>query len=280
MNVVVHLPEEALAAIEARQDWAGPAQVAVQPAGGPFAPDTVRIAFPGIKRRKVGSAEAKAATARSAEALGPTERLVVEAWNDSEYIREYALGEPRNNPVPPREVSGLFPALRRALKAPGPEMLLEWMGRYFDCCLRRGHIWDDRNHGYSHLGGFLRSVLRHQKDKRKPPYWMGAADDRPIEDPHAGLTLRLADAYAARFLGRKEFGLRNPSTEHAKFAMAAARMVEASKVNGWKDDRAVRTLLDAVVESWGLGGAPPPGALGSEHTWSVVVPAYIKARFG
>ncbi|HUX30715.1 MAG TPA: hypothetical protein VMV78_08835 [Thiobacillus sp.] len=280
MQIVVTLPDEAMAAIEARQDWAGTAQVAVQPAGGPFAPDTLRIAFPGVKRRHVASADAVAAAARSAERLGPTERLIVEAWNDSEYIREYAIGEPRNNPVPPRDVLQLLPTLRRTVKAVGAEQLLTWMGMYFDCCLQRRHIWEDRNHGYSHLGGWLRSVQRYLRNRNKPPYWMVTKDDRPLADPNADLTVWLADAYAAKFLGRKRFGLANPSEAYTKFAAAAARLAPFMVANGWDGQRAVRTLLDAVAEGWGLGGPPPPGALGSENTWTVVLPAYCKARYG
>jgi len=282
MKITVTLPDKALEAIEARQDWAGQAEVAVQPAGGPFAPDTLRVAFPGVKRRRVAKGDANAAAARAAEALSPTERLIIEAWNDSEYIRDHAVGEPRNNPVPPRDVIALLPTLRRIVqdRSVGPEMLLTWMGQYFDCCLRRGHLWDDRNHGYSHLGGWLRAVQRYLRDRRKPPYWMGVRDDKPIADEHAELTLRLADAYALKFLGRKAFGLENPSEAYPKFAAAAARRAAFAKAKAWGEDRAVRTLLDALAESWGLGGSPPPGALGSEHTWTVVLPAYCKARYG
>ena len=280
MKITVTLTDKALAAIEARQDWAGTAEVAVSPAGGPFSPDTLRVAFPGVKRRRVASADAKAAAAHAAGQLGPTEKLIVEAWNDSYYIREHALGEPRNNPVPHREIPKLLLTLRKVVEAVGPEELLTWMGQYFDCCLRRDHLWDDRNHGYSHLGGWLRAVQRYLRDRRKPPYWMGAKDDQPIADEHAGLTLMLADAYAAKFLGRKAFGLENPSDAYAKFAAAAARLAAFAEANGWEEERAVRTLLDALAESWGLGGSPPPGALGSENTWTVVLPAYCKARYG
>ncbi len=280
MKVVVHLPDEALAAIEARQDWVGQAQVAIQPAGGPFAPDAIHISFPGVKRRHIASAEALASAAKAAEVLSPTERLIVEAWNDSEYIREYAIGEPRNNPVPPREIPALRPLLRRAIASPGPEQLLTWMGQYFDCCLRRGHLWDDRNHGYSHLGGFLRAAIHYAKDKHRVPYWMKVKDDRPVADKHAALTAQLANAYAARFLGRDQFGLRNPSDEYARFMSASTRLAKLAEANDWPHDRAVRVLLDAVAESWGLGGAPPPGALGSDRTWQVIVPAYLKARYG
>ncbi|HUW99578.1 MAG TPA: hypothetical protein VMY35_01260 [Phycisphaerae bacterium] len=282
MIITVTLPDKALAAIEARQDWAGQAEVAVQPAGGPFAPDTLRVAFPGVKRRRVAGGDAKAAAGRAVGQLSPTERLIVEAWNDSEYIRDHAVGEPRNNPVPPRDVPALLPTLRRIVKDPGvgPEQLLTWMGQYFDCCLRRGHVWEDRNHGYSHLGGWLRAVQRYLRDRGRPPYWMGARDDRPIADANGALTLRLADAYAAKFLSRKAFGLRNPSDAYPKFAAAAARLAAFAGANGWGEERAVRTLLDALAEGWGLGGSPPPGALASDNTWDVVVPAYCKARYG
>ena len=146
MKLTVELPQEALDAIEGRIEWTGSAKVLLDPMGGLFDPDTLRISFPAIKR---ANAVAKSAKAAATDAYAPsrTERLILDAWNDSEFIRDYAANESRNNPVLPREVPKMLNLLRKAVKTIGPEKLLDLMGEYFECCLKREHIWDDRNHG-------------------------------------------------------------------------------------------------------------------------------------
>jgi len=279
MKLTLELPEEALDAIEGRIDWTGSAKVVLSPEGGVFDPDTLRISFPAVKRATNVGKSAKAA-ATDNYAPSRTERLILDAWNDSEFIRDYAAGESRNNPVPPREVPKMLPLLRKAVKTIGAEKLLDLMGRYFDCCLRREHVWDDRNHGYSHLGGFLRAILAYQKDG-KASYWMERKETAPIKDNNGPTTILLANAYAKRWLGRKEFGLVNPSADYGRFAAGAARVAEFGRKNPkWAEDKIIGTLLDAVAGGWGLGGSPPPGSLASDRTWRVVFPAYCKSLFG
>jgi hypothetical protein len=279
MKLSVELPKEAVDAIEARQDWTGSAKVVLSPEGGLFEPDTLRIAFPAVKRASIVARSAKAA-ATDAYAPSRTERLILEAWNDSEFIRDYAANESRNNPVPTREVSKMLPLLRRVVKEVGPEKVLDLMSKYFDCCLRREHIWDDRNHGYAHLGGFLRAVLNYVRDK-KPAYWMEKKETAPMKDANTAVTVLLADAYAKRFLGRREFGLANPSQDYARFSAASARVAEFKRRNpAWEEARIIGSLLDAVAGAWGLGGSPPPGSMASDRTWKVVFPAYLKSLSG
>ena len=280
MKISIDLPQEALDAIESRQDWTGQVKAVLSKEGSLFAPDTLRVSFPSVKRREMLGKAAKAAAGNPMD-LSKTERLIVDAWNDSEFIRDYAAGESRNNPVPPREVPRLVPLLRRSIKEVGPEKLLGLMQQYFDCCLRQGHVWDDRNHGYSHLGGFLRAVVAWQRKGESAPYWAERAEASPVKDQHAPTTKVLADAYAKRFLGRAEFGLVNPSQDYSRFAAAAARVAAFRRKNpAWPEDRIIGHLLDAVAGAWGLGGSPPPGALASERTWSVTLPAALKSLYG
>ena len=279
MKLTLELPKEAVDAIEGRIDWTGSATIVLDPKGGLFDPDTLRISFPAVKRAQgIG----KAAQAAKTDNYMPsrTERLILDAWNDSEFIRDYAAGESRNNPVPPRGVPKMLTLLHKAVKNVGPEKLLELMSRYFDCCLRRGHVWDDRNHGYSHLGGFLRAILTHEKDGRTA-YWMKQKEMAPMKDTNAPITTALANAYAKRFLGRKEFGLVNPSADYGRFAAGAGRVAEFMRKNDkWAEDAVISTLLDAVAEAWGLGGSPQPGSLASDRTWRIVFPAHLKSLFG
>ena len=279
MRLTVNLPQKAVKAIEDNANWAGPADVKVEPTAGTFAPDILAVSCPTKAAKARTRKDAKSSRQATLYTPGPSERLVVDAWNDSEFIREHAAGEARNNVLPRAEVHKHLAKLRKAIKDVGLEPLMNLMADYFDCCLAREHLWDGKNHGYSHLGGFVSAVLRWHQDRRKALWWMRRKAG-PVQDDNAELTKRLADAYAERFLGRKEFGLVNPSAEYGRFAAGAAGLAEFRKSNSWPEDKAVGHLLDALADSWGLGGCPPPGALASDRTWRVVFPAFIKALYG
>ena len=276
LNII--LPDDALAAIEAQAEWVGQARVSVSPESTVFSPDSLRITFPAVRRNVATVKAIKATRAKEAHILSKLERLIVDAWNDSEFIRDHAAQETRNNPIKSREVQTILLLLRRLLKETGAARILELMGQYFDSCLKQEHIWQDRNHGYNHLGGFLRAILRFSKDG-KSLSWM-KEQVGPIHDPQADLTRRLADAYAVKWLGRQTFGLVNPSVEYSRFLAASGRLAEFIRANQWPEDRAIGCLLEAVGANWNMGGSPPVGALGSENTWKIVFPAYLKALYG
>ena len=276
LNII--LPDDALAAIDARAEWVGQVKATIGPGSTVFSPDSLRITFPAVRRNVAAAKVIKATRAKEVHVLSKLERLIIDAWNDSEFIREHAAQETRNNPIKSREVQAILLLLRRLLKETGAARILEWMGQYFDSCLKQKHIWQDHNHGYNHLGGFLRAILRFSKDG-KPLNWM-KEQAGPIHDPQADLTMKLANAYAVKWLGRQAFGLVNPSVEYSRFLAASGRLAEFIRANQWPEDRAVGCLLEAVGANWGLGGSPPVGALSSENTWKIVFPAYLKALYG
>jgi len=281
VQIVVNLPDAAVKAVEDRANWVGTVKAHLEPDGDLFAPDALCLNFP---RARAAEADAKtAADDRRRKAFSPSksERLLIEAWNDSEFIREHAAGESRNNPIPSRDVAKHLPTIRRAIKELGITAILQAMHTYFKSCLKRDHLWDGRNHGYGHLGGFLRAITAEARGGQRPWWRKGhIGDDPPIADPSPSKTKGLADRYAKRLLGRDTFGLKNPSSDYAAFVNTAKRLIAWADNNEWQYDRACDTLLDAVVGSWGLGGCPPPGALSSERTWNVVFPAHLKALFG
>ena len=282
MKLTITLPDEALKAMASQEEWTGSGRVRLQPADAAFAPDSlvIHVGVRGAKARAAASKDARSARRAESYRLSATEELLLAAWNDSEFVREHAAGESRNHPLPPSEVPKHLPTMRKALAEFGLDGLLASMETYFSCCIRREHLWDDRNHGYGHLGGFLRAMARHAKDK-KQLWWMKAAGtETPIPDDRPELTASLADAYAARFLGRKAYGLKNPSADYGRFMAAAGKIAAWAERQGWPEGRATKALLDAVADGWQLGGTPPPGALGSERTWKALLPAHLKRLYG
>lgn len=277
MRLTIHLPPDAEAAIDRQVAWSGPVRAELDPEGAAFAPDVLQVVFPRSNLDKAVRAEARAAAAVRAYAPTESERLLIEAWNDSEFIREHAAGESRNHPVPAKEVHRHLPGIRRAMRLIGLDRILAMMEIYFAACLRREHLWGGKNHGYSHLGGFLRGLVAHAGGGPRP--WWLPEEPTPVADPRPDLTKTLADAYAARWLGRAEYGLINPSRDYSA-AMAAAGRVAAQAARANRPEaRVVGQLLDALADGW-RDGVPPLSALGSDHTWRVTLPAYLKRLYG
>jgi len=198
-------------------------------------------------------------------------RKLVSLWNDSDYIKSEASGESRNNPIGEEDVLANRRLLERALREIGMPKIKTAMDRYFRACHEGRHIWGGSNHGYAHLAGFLRRLLN---AKGKNLWWMSKRQpgrfEKPksIRDDHPELTQKMADMYAKRFLGRKTYGLANPSDEYKHF-LEAADWVQAEAGRGAFSEDDVIGLLFDVVENLTdeLGGVATPGWLSSEKVW-------------
>jgi hypothetical protein len=204
------------------------------------------------------------------EALPADLEILVRAWNESEYVLRDGLAEGRNNPVPAAEAASLRPTLERAVAELGLQTILDRMDEYWAACRDGRHRSAGRNHGYGHLGGFIRALLG-----GKSLWWRKGS--RKVPDDHPELTRRVADAYAGRFLHRKAFGLKNPSGPYRRFAEAADWIQLTAEKGRLGEDKLLELLLDCVAER---GGTVSPGHLSSEHTWSVGMPQWIKGVLG
>ena len=85
---------------------------------------------------------------------------LVEAWNESEYIRFIGINEKRNSPIDLDTVEERKVRFGQAIRMIGLNKILDDMSLYFEACKQRLHIWDGRSHGYAHLGGFMESILQ------------------------------------------------------------------------------------------------------------------------
>lgn len=202
---------------------------------------------------------------------------LVSAWNDSEYIKG-ATDEARNNPITRQQIEDNTPHFKQAIKELGVKPIIVAMDRYFKACSAGRHISDGKNRGYSHLGGFVRKLLKCKMSGEKP-YW--ATKMARIVDDHSKLTKKIADSYAKKFLGRKAFGLENPSTIYETFCEAADWIEMKSKKLPFSEDRLIDHLLNCVEQACNKGGLEmSPGWLSTEMTWKNRMPIYLKKILG
>ncbi len=200
---------------------------------------------------------------------------LIAAWNDDLYIRNEALGESRNNPFPMDELPTFIKTFERALRELGLTKIKASLASYFRACRAGRHLWQNRNHGYSHLGGFVRKLL---EKKGKRGWWVDKSHN--VKDDYPELTLRIADAFARKWLGRREFGLENGSADHQKFANTARR-VNRMVGKPFDEGRTVKLLLDCVgkqAERWDRD--VNVGDLCSDSIWSKYLPQHYKGVLG
>jgi len=213
------------------------------------------------------------------DAVGNKINKLIQKWNDSKYIQNKPNGESKNNVFTISELPEYKTLFKRAIKEIGLPKLSKAIDTYFEACSQGKHVWNGHNHGYKHLGGFIRTVLEAQK-KNKKLWWVGKKYWK-IEDNHPNLTLYIANAYAKKFLGRKEYGLENPSTVYPKFKKAGDCVREKYQKLPVKRDEVVLMLLDCVEQTCEKTNTQiSAGWLCSDNMWKDYFPQYLKKVFG
>jgi len=202
---------------------------------------------------------------------------LLDAWNCSEYVLAHP-NEGRNKPILDDNVKSHLPIIDRAIKSFGIESIIILIDEYFEACSRGEHLYNGRNRGYSHLGGFLRKLVTVKGNRRKL-WWAGG--HASIQDDHPKLTKQVANAYAKKFLGRSSYGLKNPSNEYREFASTADWIEIMAPKTSLKPTTLLRYLLDCVEqEAHARGRTVTPAWLNSELTWKNALPQYIKRILG
>ncbi len=270
MKIELTLPEKARESILSARKWEGQVDMAYSPDGS----------------RNLIRLTAVQNEVDSLPDLTEDERELVTMWNTSPYILGRARAESRNDVTTPDEIQMHANIIRAAINTVGSNRLLASMKSYFVACEKGEHIWKaesdtrPRNHGYKNLIGFLRKLTDLRKKGSGRPWWdriNKQAKAEKIEDDHPGLTLQLADRFAKTLLGRKSFGLKNPSKDYGNFKRAVEFALRIEKANPYdlKFGDLVEELIDCVKEHW----APEPvfsGHLCSEFTWKTLFPQYLK----
>ena len=199
---------------------------------------------------------------------------IVDAWNDSTYIKNH-IEESRNNEIVENQAEDNIKVIRQALKIITESIIYDKMYIYFKTCKKGEHIWDGRNHGYANLIGFLNALLRAEKSGKK--LWWDDEKPIPLDDDNPELTTEIADSFALYFLGRKRFYLKNPSKEYECFRTAASWIKKIVKSGiPIEENELIKMIMDCVKINKSGGKAVTPYNVSSSMLWSVWWPQYLK----
>ena len=264
------LPKEARKALLRGGSWSGSARLTIEPSSG-------RRGGKDLIRLKMIAEEADSQCVLSDDA-----QCLVSTWNDR--CEPYRVTK-RNQPV--KDTATCSRMIKQAVDKIGLPDLLSALEGYFDCCDRGGHTAGGiKNRAYKSLDGFLRKQVQ-LAERGELPWWEQnntgpAKSDEPVgDDPHPELTMRVADAFAKRFLKRQQFGkLKQTDTAYRKFQIAGDWILKTAKKNpyGLSIDRVLVMLLDCIAEGYS-GGSVSPGNLAADHTWRVLFPQRMSSIY-
>jgi len=218
-------------------------------------------------------AENMIANARQVDA--PKEiSVLVNEWNNHPYIVEVGPAEGRNNPIPNTQVRRSTVLFNKTIEKFGLQTLIDMMYKYFDACQKGDHIGTTgdvhRNHGYSHLGGFIKKIWDTDGDKTKLWYMRG----KPVgsTDKNPQLTLRIANEYAKRWLGRDKYGLIKTSAEYKHFERAA-KWVVAYEKSGKEREMIIKVWLADITKRYKeMEAVVSPDRIASDNCWKIYFP--------
>ena len=209
------------------------------------------------------------------QAQAPKEiSVLVNEWNSHPYILEVGPSEGRNNPIPNTQVRRDTLLFNKTIEKFGLQKLIDMMHKYFEACQKGEHIGNTsdvrRNHGYSHLGGFIKKIWDTDGDKTK--LWYMRREAVGTGDKNPQLTLRIANEYAKRWLGRNKYGLIPNSAEYKHFERAA-KWVIAYEKSGKEREMIIKVWLDDVAQRYNdMGGKVSPDRLASDNCWKIYFP--------
>ena len=95
------------------------------------------------------------------------------------------------------------------------------------------------------------------------------------------LVQRLADSYAATFLARPSFGLKNPSAPYDKFMVAAAWVKRLTSTGKFTEDQMILYTMGCLKKNY-ADKTPAPGNLAdkNETFWTQQMPIYLQEVTG
>lgn len=216
----------------------------------------------------------------------PDEQTVLDLWNNSHFIGQVCKGlvsDSRNKMVSEQDLPQVVPVLKRALRTLTVDEIRSHMDSYFAACAKGKHIWDDTNHGYKHVGGFL-SRLISCKRTGQMPWWEMEKPKLVEEDDFPDITAYLADRYAEKYLFAQSFELEANTKEHMKFIRAAkyiGKVIQAEILPFADPLPEFISLIFRCVDRHNTTQTTIyPGHLCSETLWKVQLPQFLYDQLG
>ena len=116
--------------------------------------------------------EKKKRSAKLKYTLTFEEKEIIRAWNTNPFIKQLENDrgyEQRFYPMSDKDIYNSFflDVLRRVLRVVDGNTILDEIECYLSKCQRGLHIWGSANHGTKNLKGFLNSLIKLNKDKKK-----------------------------------------------------------------------------------------------------------------
>ena len=240
----------------------------------------IEIVVEGAKsRQSIIAEDAKKSVQRKQWAfnfLSDDEQKIIDCWNNyCEGRKDFHLK--RNLPVESGDLRTVKSELVRTLKVVSCKDVLASMEQYFHTCDCGDHIWDGLNHAFKSLSGFLRS-LRSYRQRGDVPWWENIDEKTPLEDDNPRLTNLVADMFAQKFLGRKTFGLKNPSYSYECFMQAAKEVAKLAQNPAFSEEDIIASALKVIEkECKDMGKEAKPSMLISDVLWKVKVPQICRS---
>ena len=260
MDITFRFPDSAIEALSKKDKWNGQVYVVIDQNS------TIRKYI--TKKRKT--------EARKQYIVQDFEQEIISVWNNHPYVQRDQNGDRRNNPLSKKDISVYKSDIKWFIDTFGADTGKKEIERYLESCSNGNHIWNNANHGYMHLGGFLRALRRYHKTKTSP--WWYPETLPEINDRNKELTEKIANAFAKSFLNRSKFGLENPSAEYRHFSKAA-RWIKRfeGQSSRWTEDILIQALMSCLQTSYGDSDTPVhTSKICSNYTWKTLMPQVLQ----
>ncbi len=182
----------------------------------------------------------------------PDYESLVRYWNEHPVISLFEASD-RNNPIVYDELIKNITTFKQVFEKYNLNELKSFIDEYLIACKRGINISNGFDYAYKSLITFLTSLLK-ITEKR---WW---AMKNNVKDDNPELTIKIANAYAKEFLGRKEYGLNSSNSMYNDFRLAAVYCKKAydsfSMYYSVTMDDIVRCLLESVKNTYRNGCSP------------------------
>ena len=204
---------------------------------------------------------------------------IVDDWNNHGYIREIAIGEKRNNRISDTQVREHERNFTRAIEKYGLKKVRTLMTKYFEACKKGQHMTTGRNTGYGHCGGFVKKLV--DVDGDTSLLWYTGTRAIGDNDPHPQLTLRIANAYAVKWLNREKYGTIKTVSVYDHFQACGDYVQSYIIRRGHKEEFILKVLFDDVdMRAKEQSKTMSPGWACSDNCWKNYFPQALQRATG
>ena len=205
---------------------------------------------------------------------------IIDEWNNHPYVREVGINEGRNNRISDVQSRSHERYFDRAVEKYGFVKIKNLMHQYFDACRKGLHqTQTGRNQGYGHCGGFVKKLV--DVDGDTSLLWYTGKRAIGDNDNHPQLTLRIANAYAKKWLGRNKYGTITTLAVYDHFKHAGDWVLANARECKHSEEFILKVCFDdADRRAKEQGATMTPGWVCSDNCWRNYFPQALKKAVG